>query len=71
MDCTLYHIKGIKTYPLIKMLKDVGMSVPKVEKQVQYICSKTGDGGGMYAARQGMRACNNNKMRNPSLHLLL
>ena len=31
---------------LIKMLKDVGMTVPKREKQVQYI----------YAATQGMRA---------------
>ena len=29
-----------------KMLKDVGMTVPKVEKQVRYI----------YAATQGMRA---------------
>ena len=40
------------------MLKDVGMTVPKSEKQVQYICSKTGDEGSIhvYAARQGMRA---------------
>ena len=29
------------------------------------ICSKTGDEGSIYAARQGMRACNNNNMRNP------
>ena len=35
---------------------------------MQYICSKTGDEGTIYAARQEMRACNNN-MRNPSLHL--
>ena len=49
----------------IKMMKDVGMTVPKVEKQVQYICSKTGDEGSIYAAKQGMRACNNNNMRNP------
>ena len=26
----------------IRMLKDVQMTVPKVEKQVQYICSKMG-----------------------------
>ena len=32
---------------------------------MQYICSKTGDEGSIYAARQGMRACNNNNMRNP------
>ena len=30
----------------------------------QYICSKTGEDGSIYAARQGMRACNTN-MRNP------
>ena len=45
------------------MLKDVG--IEKVEKQVQYMCSKTGDEGNIYAARQGMRACNNNNLRNP------
>ena len=49
---------------------------------MQYICSKTGDEGSiymyMYAARQGMRACNNTNMRNPivkrcreGLHMLL
>ena len=59
-------VKGSKNIS-IKMLKDVGMTVPKVEKQVQYICSKTGDEGNIYAARQGMRACNNNNMRNPIL----
>ena len=32
---------------------------------MQYICSKTGDEGNIYAARQEMRACNNNNMRNP------
>ena len=32
---------------------------------MQYICSKTGDEGSIYAARQGMRACNNTNMRNP------
>ena len=32
---------------------------------MQYICSKTGDEGSIYAAKQGMRACNNNNMRNP------
>ena len=35
---------------------------------MQYICcSKTGDEGNIYAARQEMRACNNNNMRNPKL----
>ena len=40
------------------MLKDIYRddSAKKVEKQVQYICSKTGDEGNIYAARQGMRA---------------
>ena len=48
------------------MLKDVGMTVPKSrETSAVYICSKTGDEGRIYAARQGMRACNNNNMRNP------
>ena len=28
---------------------------------MQYTCSKTGDEVSIYAARQGMRACNNNK----------
>ena len=32
---------------------------------MQYICSKTWDEGSIYAARQGMRACNNTNMRNP------
>ena len=45
------------------MLKDVGMTVPKSRETS--ICSKTGDEGNIYAARQGMRACNNNNMRNP------
>ena len=36
---------------------------------MQYICSKTGDEGSIYAVRQGMRACNNNNMCNPSLRL--
>ena len=60
-----------------KMLKDVGMTVPKsretsaVYSYVQdedsiIICSKTGNEGSiLYAARQGMRACSNNNMRNP------
>ena len=50
----------------------------KVEKQVQYICIKTGDEGSIYAARQGMRVCNNTNMRNPhskkdvgGLHMLV
>ena len=46
---------------------------------MQYICSKTGDEGSIYAARQemravyaakqGMRVCNNTNKHNPSLHL--
>ena len=32
---------------------------------MQFICNKTGDEGRIYAARQGMRAYNNNNMRNP------
>ena len=44
------------------MLKEIGMTVPKSRET---ICSKTGDEGNIYAARQGMRACNNNNMRNP------
>ena len=38
------------------MLKDVGMTMPKGREKVQYI---------LYAARQGMRACNNTNMRSP------
>ena len=67
----------------IKMLKDVGMTVPKSrETSVVYICSNTGnegtificnktkdEGSILYAPRQGMRACNNNNMHNPTLHL--
>ena len=30
---------------------------------MQYMCSKTGDEGSIYAARQGMRACNNTNIR--------
>ena len=32
---------------------------------MQYICSKTGDEGNIYSARQGVRACNNTTMHNP------
>ena len=32
---------------------------------MQYMYSKTGDEGSIYAARQGMRACNNTNMHNP------
>ena len=40
------------------MLKDVGMTVPKIrETRAVY----------NYAAIQGMRACNNNNMRNPKI----
>ena len=42
----------------IKMLKDVGMTVPKSrETSVVYICSNTGNEGlYLYAARQRMKA---------------
>ena len=49
--------KGIITFPL-KFLKDVGMTVLKSrETSAVYIaiCSKTGDEGSIYAARQGMQ----------------
>ena len=60
----------------IKMLKDVGMTVLKSkETNAVYICNnkgdegsiiicsgKKGDEGCIYAARQGMKACNNNNM---------
>ena len=71
------QVKGVKNIS-IKMLKDVGMTVPKSRETSAvyicsntgdegsiFICSKTGDEGSIYAARQGMRACNNNNMRNP------
>ena len=38
---SIYKCKNISN----KMLKDVGMTVPKVEKQGQYIGSNTGDEG--------------------------
>ena len=50
------------------MLKDVGMTVQKIETQVQYICYNTGIEGSTYAAKQRM---NNNNMRKPSLHMEL
>ena len=73
-------IKGSKKIS-IKMLKDVGMTVPKSRKtSAVYICSKTGNEGTificnktededsiLYAPRQEMRACNNNNMRNPTM----
>ena len=50
------YIKGSKNIS-IKMLKDVGMTVPKSrETSAVYIYSKTEDEGSIYAARQGMRA---------------
>ena len=68
----VYNEKSVKqVYKNIstKMLKDVGMTVPKSrETSAVYICSKTGDEGNIYTATQGMRACNNNNMHNPSLH---
>ena len=71
----VYIYKGNKNISY-KMLKDVGMTVPKSRETSAIsnntgdegsinICSKTGDEGSIYAARQGMRACNNNNMRNP------
>ena len=48
------YIYKCKNIP-IKMLKDVGMTVAKIrETRAVY----------MYAAIRGMRACNNNNMRN-------
>ena len=38
---------------------------------MQYMYSKTGDEGSIYAARQGMRACNNNNMRNPPTSFIM
>ena len=38
---------------------------------MQYIYSKTGDEGSIYAARQGMRACNNNNRRNPPTSFIM
>ena len=74
-DC-FYTTKNQSKNISIKMLKDVEMTVPKSRETSAcnntgdegsiFICSKTGS---IYAARQGMRACNNNNMRNPSLHL--
>ena len=56
------------------MLKDVGMPVPKSRETCSntgnegsiFICSKTEDEASiLYAARQRMRACDNNNMHNP------
>ena len=70
------HYKGSKNIS-IRMLKDVGMTVPKSRETSVYICSNTGnerlficsktedEGSILYAPRQGMRACNNNNMRKP------
>ena len=38
---------------------------------MQYMYSKTGDEGSIYAARQGMRACNNTNMRNPPTSFIM
>ena len=66
----LQESKNIST----KMLKDVGMTVPKSREtstvyiqgmRAVYLCAATGDEGSIYAARQGMKACNNTNMRNP------
>ena len=52
-NCTGKGSKNIS----IKMLKDVGMTVPKSrETSAVYMCSNTRDEGSIYAARQGMRA---------------
>ena len=60
LDLTLDSHWGCPSYNL-----HIEKVICKVEKQVQYICSKTGDEGSIYAARQGMRVCNNTNMRNP------
>ena len=52
--CTMYfHERGLTIK--CKMLKDVGTTVPKSAERNK--CS-------IYAATQGMKACNNNNMRN-------
>ena len=63
----------------IKMLKDVGRTVPKscsiyAATQGLRVCNNNNKRNpklSIYAAKQGMRACNNNNMRNPSLHPLI
>ena len=52
--------KGSKNIS-IKMLKDVGMTVPKSRETSAVYMQQDN----IYAAKQGMRACNNNNMRNP------
>ena len=48
----------------IKMLKDVGMIVPK-SRETSAVYMQQDRRGSIYAARQGMRACNNTNMGNP------
>ena len=59
------------------MLKDVEMTMPKRREYIAtymqhegsiFICNKTGDEGSIYVARQGIRACNNNNMRDPIIN---
>ena len=67
-------MKGSKNIS-IKMLKDVGITVPKSrETSAVYICSNTLDEGSIFicnktedegSMQQDMRACNNNNMRKP------
>ena len=46
------------------MLKDVGMTVPKIrETSAVYMQQDRG----IYAATQGMKACNNTNMCNPTM----
>ena len=63
----------------IKMFRDVGMIEPK-SRETSAVDKQQHRGWGhattitcvtQYAATQGMRACNNNNTRNPSLHPLL
>ena len=53
---TTRHVQESKNVS-IKLLKDVGMTVPE-SRETSAVYT-------MYAARQGMMSCNNNNMRNP------
>ena len=48
-------------------IKDVGITMPKSINKCSIYSSKTGDEGSIYAATQGMGACNNNNMRNQDI----
>ena len=64
-SCSMWYKKSKNIS--IKMLKDVGMTVPKSrETRTVYICSNAGDEGSIYiCSKIGDEGINNNKMRNP------